>query len=69
MGPAEEPGFQIDMGRLVRAILARLAIQGGSEKIKELVEKMYSKKPDWDALAERDKQASRILKTMIREGK
>ena len=69
MGPTEEGGFQIDMGRLVRAILARLAIYGGNEKIKELVEKMYSKKPDWDARAERDKQASRILRSMIKEGK
>jgi len=69
MGPTEEACFQIDMGRLIRAILARLAIYGGNEKVKELVEKMYSKKPDWGTLAERDKQASRILKSMIKEGK
>jgi hypothetical protein len=69
MGPTEEPGFTLDMGRLVRAVLARLAIYGGNEKIKELVEKMYSRKLDWGALAERDKLASRILKTMIQEGK
>ena len=69
MGPTEEAGFQIDMGRLIRAILARLAIYGGNEKVKELVEKMYSKKPDWGAVAERDKQASRVLKSMIKEGK
>jgi hypothetical protein len=67
MGLSEEAGFQIDMGRLVRAILARLAIYGGNEKVKDLVEKMYSRKPDWGALAERDRQASRILKLMIKE--
>ena len=69
MEPAEETAFPLDMGKLVRAILARLAICGGNEKIKELVEMMYSRKPDWGALAERDKQASRILKSMIKEGK
>ena len=69
MEQAEETAFPLDMGKLVRAILARLAICGGNEKIKELVEMMYSRKPDWGALAERDKQASRILKSMIKEGK
>lgn len=38
--PGEGPGFPLDMGRLVRAILARMAIHGGDE-IKPLVEKMY----------------------------
>jgi hypothetical protein len=66
--PAEESGFSLDMAGLVRAILARLAIQGGDE-IKDLVEKMYSRKLDWGALAERDKLASQILKSMTKEGK
>jgi len=69
MGPAEEAGFVLDLGKLVRAVLTRLAVYGGNEKIKELVEKMYSRKPDWGALAERDKQASRILRSMVTEGK
>ena len=66
--PAEEPGFSLDMGGLARAILARLAIQGADE-IKDLVEKMYSRKLDWGALAVSDKRASRILKSMTKEGK
>jgi hypothetical protein len=69
MGPTEEPGFQIDMGRLVRAILARLAIYGGNEKIQELVEKMSSQKLDWTRLAASDQRASKILRAMAKEGK
>lgn len=58
-----EAGFPLDMGKLVRALLARMAIQG-VEEIKPLVEKMYSQKPDWGALAIRDKRASTILISM-----
>ena len=55
-----EAGFSLDMGRLVRALLARMAIHG-AEGIKPLVEKMFSRKPDWGALAIKDKRASAIL--------
>lgn len=68
IAPAEEPGFSLDMVGLVRAILARLAIHGGDE-IKDLVEKMYSRKLDWGALAVSDRRASRILKSMTKEEK
>ena len=59
-------GYSLDMGRLVRAMLARMAIHG-AEEIKPLVEKMYSQKPDWGALAIRDKRASKILISMTEE--
>jgi hypothetical protein len=62
MEPAET-GFPLDMGKLVRALLARMAIHG-VEEIKPLVEKMYSRKPDWGALAIRDTQTSTILVSM-----
>lgn len=69
MEPTGESGFLLDMGKLVQAILARLAIYGGNEKIKELVERMYSQKLNWSALAASDQRASRILKSMIKEEK
>ena len=53
----------LDMARVVRALLARMAIHGG-EEIKPLVEKMYFRKPDWNALAIRDRRASAILISM-----
>jgi hypothetical protein len=58
-----EAGFPLDLGKLVRAIMARMAVHG-AEEIKPLVEKMYSRKPDWGALAIRDKRASAILISM-----
>ena len=58
-----EAGSPLDLGKLVRSILARMAIHG-AEEIKPLVEKMYSQKPDWGALATRDKRASTILVSM-----
>ncbi len=61
-----EAGLPLDMGKLVRAILARMAIHG-AEEIKPLVEKMYSQKPDWSALAVRDKRASAFLASMAEE--
>jgi hypothetical protein len=51
------------MGRMVRAVLARMAIHG-AEEVKPLVEKMYSRKPDWGTLAVRDKRANAILISM-----
>jgi len=59
-----EAGSPLDLGKLVRSILARMAIHG-AEEIKPLVEKMYSQKPDWGALAIRDKRASAILIYMV----
>jgi hypothetical protein len=59
-------GFSLDMGRLVRAMLARMAIHG-AEEIKPLVEKMYSQEPDWGALAMRDERASKILISITEE--
>lgn len=41
-------------------MLARMAIHG-AEEVKPLVEKLHSQKPDWGALAMRDKRASKIL--------
>jgi hypothetical protein len=58
-----EAGSSLDLGKLVRSILARMAIHG-AEEIKPLVEKMYSRTPDWGALAIRDKRASAILISM-----
>ena len=58
-----EAGAPLDLGKLVRSILARMAIHG-AEEIKPLVEKMYSRKPDWGVLAIRDKRASAILISM-----
>ncbi len=40
--------------------LARMAIYG-AEEVKPLVEKLYSQKPDWGALAMRDKRAREVL--------
>jgi hypothetical protein len=62
----DETGFSLDMGRLVRAMLARMAIYG-AEEVKPLVEKLYSRKPDWGALEIRDKRASKILISMTEE--
>jgi hypothetical protein len=59
-------GFSLDMGRLVQAMLARMAIHG-AEEVKPLVEKLYSRKPDWGTLAMRDKRASKILISMTEE--
>jgi hypothetical protein len=61
-----ETGFPLDMGKLVRALLARMAMHG-VEEIKPLVEKMYCRKPDWDVLAIKDKRASRVLISMTGE--
>jgi hypothetical protein len=58
-----EAGFPLDLGKLVRAIMARMAVHG-AEEMKPLVEKMYSRKPDWGALTIRDKRASAILISM-----
>jgi len=55
-----------DMGKCIRAMLARLAINGADE-IKPLVEQICSEKPDWEALAVSDQRASRILRSMVEE--
>ena len=55
-----------DMGKCIRAMLARLAINGADE-IKPLVEKICSEKPDWEALAVGDQRASKILRSMAEE--
>jgi len=62
----DKTGFSLDMGRLVRAMLARMAIYG-AEEVKPLVEKLYSQKPDWGALAMRDRRASEVLISMTEE--
>jgi len=62
----EGAGVLFDMGKCARAMLARLAINGVDE-IKPLVEKLYSGKLDWAALAERDRRISQILGSMTEE--
>ena len=47
-------------------LLAPLAINGVDE-IKPLVEKLYSRKLDWGALAERDRRTSQILISISEE--
>lgn len=59
MKPGEADSI-LSMGKLLRALLARMAIHG-VEEVKPLVEKMYFGKPDWGSLAIKDKRASAIL--------
>jgi len=62
----DTPDVLFDMGKCIRAMLARLAINGADE-IKPLVEKICSEKPDWEALAIGDQRASKILRSMAEE--
>jgi len=62
----EGAGVLFDMGRCLRAMLAGLAINGVDE-IKPLVEKLYSRKLDWGALAERHRRTSQILISISEE--